>query len=327
LSHTIVIITAKGGDIMSINNENHRKVAKTAFERIVIGKPIYHGGLTVFPLMFQQTDIPEHISLENALEDKTVEITEISEDGSVPELLFANNGKEHVLLVDGEELIGAKQNRIINLSMLVAAESKLKIPVSCVEAGRWHYKSRIFSAGAFAPTSMRSRTKSETMNNARSRGVYMSNQHRVWNDVDRMMGDLGTHSESSAMHDGYEAMSSRLAEYTEMMKLPSDASGYIACIGKRVLGGDVFATSETLQKKWHRIIRSVVVESIRTGVMAEPSETEVARDFLSAASDSIAEPYSPPGIGSGVHIEGDNVIGNVLIVEEAVLHISIFAQM
>jgi len=127
------------------------------------------------------------------------------------------------------------------------------------------------------------------------------------------------------MHDGYEAMSSRLAEYTEMMKLPSDASGYIACIGKRVLGGDVFATSETLQKKWHRIIRSVVVESIRTGVMAEPSETEVARDFLSAASDSIAEPYSPPGEGVSIHIDGNSVVGNVLLYQNTMLHASLFS--
>ena len=48
--------------------------------------------------------------------------------------------------MDGEELLGAKQNRIVNLTILVAANSELTIPVSCVEAGRWRARSRAFTS-------------------------------------------------------------------------------------------------------------------------------------------------------------------------------------
>ena len=57
--------------------------------------------------------------------------------GSVPDLLVENRGDVRVLFLEGEELIGAKQNRILNTSVLVAAHTKVKIPVSCVERGRW----------------------------------------------------------------------------------------------------------------------------------------------------------------------------------------------
>jgi hypothetical protein len=46
------------------------------------------------------------------------------------------------LLLDGEQLVGAKQNRIPNMIVLVAAQTEVTIPVSCVEQGRWGYQAR-----------------------------------------------------------------------------------------------------------------------------------------------------------------------------------------
>ena len=60
----------------------------------------------------------------------------------MPELVVENPLDERVLLYDGEELVGAKQNRILNVSVLVEAKSALTIPVSCVEQGRWSHVSR-----------------------------------------------------------------------------------------------------------------------------------------------------------------------------------------
>jgi len=44
----------------------------------------------------------------------------------------ANGADRPLLLLDGEELIGAKQNRILNTTVLVAAHTEVTIPVSCV---------------------------------------------------------------------------------------------------------------------------------------------------------------------------------------------------
>lgn len=45
-------------------------------------------------------------------------VAAVSEGGIVLELLFVKDGDERVLLVVGEELVGARQNRILNMSVI-----------------------------------------------------------------------------------------------------------------------------------------------------------------------------------------------------------------
>src|SRR5258706_5718941 len=116
-------------------------------ESIHTGAPASSNGLTMFPLLSGSASAPGYLLLDEALEAKLAEITEISQGGSVPELFFDNHSDRDILLMDGEELVGAKQNRVLNLTIQVGAGAKLNIPVSCVEAGRWAWRSRQFTSG------------------------------------------------------------------------------------------------------------------------------------------------------------------------------------
>jgi len=86
------------------------------------------------------------MTLDEALVGGLIEVTEVSQGGAVPELKVVNTSPRMVLILDGEELVGAKQNRIVNTTILVQAQSTTVIPVSCVEQGRWHYRSPRFSS-------------------------------------------------------------------------------------------------------------------------------------------------------------------------------------
>jgi len=107
-----------------------------------VGKPQIHENLAMFPLFVEKMAEADYDLLDEAIEKGEVHVTEVSKEGSVPELSFTNDSSKPVLLLDGEELIGAKQNRILNLTILAPAFQSITIPVSCVEAGRW------MSAGA-----------------------------------------------------------------------------------------------------------------------------------------------------------------------------------
>ena len=66
------------------------------------------------------TRAPRYLTLDEAL-PRGLRITETSASGSVPELALHNPLDDNVLLYDGEELVGAKQNRILNVAVLAGA--------------------------------------------------------------------------------------------------------------------------------------------------------------------------------------------------------------
>ena len=95
-----------------------------------VGEPIQYEALGIFPLFTEPTGCVDYLLSDEAIAAGTVTVTEIGEEGSVPNLIVKNTGDARVLFIEGEELRGAKQNRVLNTSVLVAAHSETKIPVS-----------------------------------------------------------------------------------------------------------------------------------------------------------------------------------------------------
>ena len=80
--------------------------------------------MTVLPLCGRNGKEPECLTLKNAMDKEVLKVEEVDEQGEVPELRAVNEAEMPVLLLDGEELIGAKQNRIINITILLKKRSR-----------------------------------------------------------------------------------------------------------------------------------------------------------------------------------------------------------
>src|SRR5437764_1666248 len=90
-------------------------------------------GLQVFGLKWPSVNGHDYLTLDEALEQQALEVTEVDAGGRVPTLKVANKSGRMVFLMAGEELGGGKQNRVLNASMMVPAKGDLPVPGARVD--------------------------------------------------------------------------------------------------------------------------------------------------------------------------------------------------
>src|SRR5439155_23997730 len=152
---------------------------------IQLGDPVEHRGVVIVPLFPRTGPRAEYLTLDEAV-PLGFHVTELDAAGSVPELLAKNPLDSNVLLYDGEELLGAKQNRILNVTVLAPARSETKIPVSCVEEGRWHARGANFDAAPHTAYPELRRRKAEQLSaDPLARGA---SQAAAWEEVAAQAG-------------------------------------------------------------------------------------------------------------------------------------------
>jgi hypothetical protein len=97
-----------------------KEIAMLALPEVRVGDPIRHEALTVFPLFTTGTGVGgvDYLLSDEAIPTGALTVEEVSESGSVPDLLVSNKGDTRVLFLEGEELRGAKQNRVLNTTVL-----------------------------------------------------------------------------------------------------------------------------------------------------------------------------------------------------------------
>ena len=193
-----------------------------------LGEPVAHRGVVLAPLFPRRSPAAEYVTLEDAL-PLGLRIDEVSESGSVPQLAVANPTDANVLLYDGEELVGAKQNRILNVTVLVAAKSTTPIPVSCVEEGRWSRRSAHFAAAAHTAHPDLRRRKAQTLA-AEPMALGLA-QSEVWDEVRAKSARLGVHSPTGAQADVFRSREHELRELERAFPLQPGQCGAVLALG------------------------------------------------------------------------------------------------
>ena len=191
-------------------------------ESLRMGDPTGHRNLTLVPLRGERHGQLDYLLSADAFASGVLTVTEVNEGGIVADLLAANQAEQMVLLLDGEELVGAKQNRILNTSVLLPAGSKTRIPVSCVEQGRWRYLSAAFSAGGYSPSTLRARKTRDVSRSLAAVGEARADQSAVWEEVSHQVRSAAAASPTMAMHDVVEQRQEAIGAYIAALPYPHD---------------------------------------------------------------------------------------------------------
>lgn len=290
-----------------------------------LDNPIRHENLTIFPLVGGNGHRPPYVLLEEAIKTQSAEVTETDEAGSVPTLLVHNRGKKPLLIPEGEILTGAKQDRVVNLSVIVAAGTTFTLPVSCAEAGRWEHTSRCLHAAYCAPPELRAQ-KTRTVHETRAAtGRPESDQGQVWDCVAHYCIQMDTVSETEAMADVYRCDQDRLKAYRRSLTLPEEAKGFVVAVGDQVIGMDLFDSPGTLKSLWKRLADAYFIEAACEPEKRRRATKRTARAFLRRVGQSLHASEHPIGQGIELEITGDAVTGSGVWFKESLCHLSAFA--
>ena len=320
---------------MNAKNENNvqdteaRRSLRFAVEALEATTMIGHANLTLVALCGPRAGRLDYILSAEAIEAGSLTITEVSEDGSVPELLAENKGEQLVLLLDGEELVGAKQSRIMNTSVLLRPGSRTKIPVSCGEQGRWRQTTREFASGGYSPSFLRQRKSRSVSHQLRATGEARSNQGEVWNSVEESMESLCAESPTMAMSDAVQQRRQAFEPYVNALGYPQDARGVIAAVNGKFAAADVFDRPETLERIWSRLITgyamdAVALKSTEKGKASRSLTARGAQALLEHVGEIGCDVCPSVGLGKDWRFEAKDVVGQALVARKACVHLSVF---
>lgn len=285
-----------------------------------IGEPLNLGAVFAAPVYAGSPIDLDLLTLDQALAQDALLVRETSSEGTVAELIAENCSEFPVFLLDGEQVLGLKQNRTFNLSMVIPPKQQITIPVSCLERGRW-------SARASAPAAsehvhfasgraMKMRSVSESLREQRS---YRSDQRQVWSDIDEKL-DEACHSHTAAEADFYMVRKAEFQRLVAELEPQPDQVGVIFGRGAQLTGFDLFGSSALYARLHTKLVRSYLLDADRGGVNDSPPAPDLIRRKLDALLSEPEEVFAAPGTGETHRWSGAAGHAAALVVSERCVH-------
>jgi hypothetical protein len=287
--------------------------------QVSLGTPQTVGPLTITPLLLDGEPGEPFLLLHEAIEQGLLEVVE-QEHGTVNEVIAHNRGDRPILILEGESVMGAKQNRVITVDVLVAAGTSVPVYVGCVEQGRWDHAPRAFGSSPMpVEPALRAFLK------VRSTSGAPVDQGGLWKRVSSKLGRMEVGSDTSSYHaviDRYRARS----EAAAVALAPVDRQvGILAIDDGRLVGFDLVGHPRNWGALAHRLASSYVLGSLDDDAEFAPRTRRTPEEWLRAIANAPAtRRASQVGIGEHVALGDPALVGGGLWHEGRPAHLAVF---
>lgn len=285
------------------------------------------GSISVLQFKTANTSKLEIKTFNELLHRKEIEISEVSTSGSVNTIIVNNMSMYFLFMMDGDILMGAKQNRILNTSVLISPKSKIDIPVSCVERGRWSNSSRVFHRSDFTVSPNFRASKSSSINeNLKRNKNYEVNQTYIWDTVENEMHFHKIHSPTSDYNSVYKNIRNELKD---KFKPVNEANGAALFYGNKFLNADIFGTEQLYLHYFDRILNAASVylhNTVKYAPLSEQYAINMLYKIMYYAEDSIVCKDKAAGEGTEKRFENDYTSGFELTYNESLIHYTLLSK-
>jgi hypothetical protein len=290
--------------------------------------------LTLWPMLRGSAPsmAPEYITLSEAFARGHLAIDELRKGATVPHVLATNRGEVAVLVLFGEEIRGAKQNRIANASFLVPPHKEVVLDVSCVEHGRWSHRPSggFASTGAVMSSDVRRKMNSRVSISRRAGHGFDADQGEVWDEIGARVRHSRTESASGAYADYLSTRRRDLDEMAAAFRPVPGQVGFVACIGEEVAGLEGIGRPEVFAQAFPGLLRGYLIDAIdhslvrgRRAAVGPAARFDGPEPFLAALAEARVEMSPSLGLGTDLRIEDGRVSACALVAGE-VVHLTAF---
>jgi hypothetical protein len=219
---------------------------------------------------------------------------------------------------------------VVNTTILIAAGAETLIRVSCVEQGRWTYKTREFkSEGRVMSAKIRAGKADQVKCSLRHSGRFASDQGAIWGQIQDLAQGFDVESPSTAMADIYRKERPALTEYTREFSPVDQQVGAVFVINGRIAGMECFGKPETLEKALAKLVESYALDALEaaeTGVAPRTDHRIAIEGFVKEVRGCRVESRPSVGVGMDCRLESDGVTGFALAHDGQLLHLSVFGR-
>jgi hypothetical protein len=226
-----------------------------------------------------------YLSLHQAMLNNKIAISESGTSGSVNTLIGRNLSADTLFIMSGEILQGGKQDRVVARDMLIPpGEGRVKIPVFCVEQGRWKYKGE---------NNDQNFSEYYGMANEHLRDIidHKKGQQDVWGEVSKSNKRDGIKSSSDAYTDHANNRTFRRAEqeyvdfFSQLFENDPTVIGVMSITGNRVEGVDLFINNPLFLQEYPKLLYSYIDEAVTYGAPITIQQS-IIDDYLNKLLDT-----------------------------------------
>ena len=302
------------------------------------------GDFVMVPLCRARPPESDYCLLSEAISQGNSSVTEVSAAGVVHEAILTNNSDQPILVFDGEELLGAKQNRITNFTTLAPPRTTTRISVSCIEQDRWRWISpSLVTSGLMLYPSARA----SNMRYVRSHnGILQSDpisQVEIWDSIESKSRQLGLTTPVKSVEDLYRPFNCKLKRLEQAMAASTLQVGAAFFRRRQLIGLELFRSPMTFEQQLPKLVRSYGMEIFAGSVSTadtnyHPSAFSTYRNdydisdmdffleevprFFSSLVKSSSEKSSSCGVGYHLRTKTNHSVATALFLDDSLIHLS-----
>lgn len=291
-----------------------------------VSEPIKKNNVSIFFLSSKTQSSETFLTLDEAIANNLVEVTEVNNKGTVRYLKVSNKSDKKLLILGSEQIIGnaLKQNRVVNNTTLVPGYSSIFLNVSCCEKNRWSpavANNISISEFLFFPKG-RINNYTEIFRNNKT------DQFKIWDDISEKLDEFNSKSFTGSLEDIYKRKKYYFDEAVNDIKINSDIVGVAIAIGNKVVSIEIFNSNQLLKNYFPKILRSIAFDSYGKNTHNNFSSSKDVYKLFRLIEFSEKKLHIPQTdcLGEEIRFNSDRVVGSCLNFKGEILHFSGFLK-